>query len=247
MKFTDIGFIIDIKKYSEKSLIVKIFSKNHGIYRGFIASGNSKKSQAIFQVGNLVSFEWRSRVEDSLGQFYYVDLEKSYLAKIIFDHLKLNCVSSLISIIDSCFLERENQQDLFFSFENFLRKICESNDKRDFLSDYIKLELEILQALGFGIDLSSCAVTESQNNLAFVSPKSGRAVSFEVGKEYEDKLLKLPQFLIAQNDDKLENNHIFEGLKLSGYFLEKFVFATKNIKISSRNNIEKTLKQLAIF
>lgn len=242
MKFSDIGFIIDCKKYSEKSLILKVFTQNHGIYRGFIASGTSKKNQAIFQVGNLISFEWRSRTEDSLGNFYYVDLIKSYLAKIIFDRLKLNCFSSLVSIIDSCFLERENQQELYFSFQNFLTKICESSEKNDFLSDYIKLELEILQALGFGIDLSSCAVTESLDNLVFVSPKSGRAVSFDAGKEYENKLLKLPQFLTSSNDNILEDNHIFDGLKLSGYFLEKYVFAAKNIKISSRNNIEKELK-----
>lgn len=246
MKFNDVGFIVDIKKYSEKSLILKLFTQNHGIYRGFVNSGNSKKNQAIFQVGNLISFEWRSRIEESLGNFYYVDLEKSYLAKIIFDPLKLNCLSSLLSIIDSCFLERENHQELYENFQNFIENICDSSvDKKVFLANYIKLELEILQTLGYGIDLSSCAVTDSQDDLVFVSPKSGRAVSFEAGKEYENKLLKLPQFLLTANENEVSNDNISDGLKLSGYFLEKFIFAQKNIQITSRTNIEKTLKLIS--
>ena len=78
MKFTDEGIIISQKNYSENSLILKIFSRHHGIYRGFVKAGKSRKNQVIFQVGNLISFEWRSRIEDGLGQIYYPDLIKSF-------------------------------------------------------------------------------------------------------------------------------------------------------------------------
>ncbi len=240
MKFTDIGIIISQKNYSENAAIVKVFSKDHGIYCGFVNSPKSKKNQAIFQVGNLISFEWRARNEDGLGHFYYVDLVKTFVAKIIFDRLKLSCCSSLLSIIDSCFLEREEHEDLFAQIHDFLQKISEDDaQKKDFISEYIKIELEILKALGYGVDLSSCAVTNSTDNLVFVSPKSARAVSLEVGKQYENRLLKLPQFLIAQNDN-IEDLHLRDGLKLSGYFLEKFVFVEKNIRLASRANIEKS-------
>jgi len=242
MKFSDIGIIISIKNYSENSAIIKVFSQNHGIYRGFVSSPKSKKNQAIFQIGNLISFEWRCRNEDGLGSFYYSDLIKSFAAKIIFDRLKLSCCSSLFSIIESCFLERENHHRLFTKIHNFLLKISDNDIKKaSFLTDYIKLELKILETLGYGVDLSSCAVTESTNDLVFVSPKSARAVSFEAGRAYESKLLKLPQFLLAENQneaDGIEDYQLCEGLKLSGYFLEKYVFAEKGMKPSSRAHIE---------
>jgi len=245
MKFSDTGIIISQKNYSENSIILKLFTKQHGVFRGFVNSYKSKKTQAIFQVGNLISFEWRSRIEEGLGQFHYLDLIKSYGSRIIFDKLKLSCLSSLFSIIDSCFIEREEHEELFDAALEFLKKISdESSDKKDYLADYIKLELNILKSLGYGIDLSSCVVTESYENLTYVSPKSARAVSFEAGKPYADKLLKLPSFLIAQNDN-IESSHLSEGLKLSGFFLEKFIFAERNVRPANRGSIESEVLRLS--
>lgn len=243
MKFTDIGIIISQKNYSENSAIVKIFTQNHGIYSGFVSAPKSKKNRAIFQIGNLISFEWRSRNEEGLGHLYYCDLNKSFAAKIIFDRLKLSCCSSLFSIIESCFLERENHDTLFTKIHEFLLKVSDDKaSKESFLRDYIKLELKILKTLGYGIDLSSCVVTNSTSDLVFVSPKSAHAVSFEAGKPYENLLLKLPPFLLADNDN-LEYGHLHDGLKLSGYFLEKYVFAEKKLRPSGRSNIELELKK----
>lgn len=247
MKFSDKGIIISLKKYSENSAIVKVFTQNHGLYRGFVKNVSSKKNQAIFQVGNLISFEWRSRVEDGLGSFHYTDLEKSFALKIMFERLKLSCLTSLFSIIDSCFLERENQEELFVRTYNFLQKISGENaQKKDFLVDYVKLEMEILKTLGYGIDLSCCAVTNSVEDLFFVSPRSARAVSRDAAKPYESKLLRLPQFLLQEDleerflatNDNIDDNHIFDGLKLSGYFLEKYVFSQNNLRPTNRKNIE---------
>ncbi len=252
MKFNDIGIIISQKKYSENSAIVKVFSQNHGIYRGFVSGAFSRRNQTIFQIGNLISFEWKSRIEDSLGGFYYVDLEKSFASKIMFERLKLNCLTSLFSIIDSCFLEREAYPELFLRVIEFLQKISsEDSQKSDFLQDYIKIELKILKTLGYGIDLSCCAVTESVENLAYVSPRSARAVSRDAAISYENKLLKLPQFLLPKDSQEnflSENeNHIFDGLKLSGYFLEKFVFSQNNSRPKSRKSIEdEAIKAFAI-
>ncbi len=248
MKFSDEGIIISQKKYGENSLIVKVFSHHHGIYRGFVKSAKSTKSKAIFQIGNLISFEFRNRVEENLGQFFSVDLVKSYGTKIIFDRLKLDCMNSLFSIIDSTFLERENHQNLFLYLENFLQKILDENIlPKVFLSDYIKLELKILENLGYAIDLSSCVVTDSKLDLAFVSPKSARAVSFSAGKEYQNKLLKLPNFLIEEFAE-YDLEHIAEGMILSGFFLEKFLFEEKSFNKNQqhffyRENIKKILSK----
>lgn len=245
MKFNDQGIIISQKKYSENSLIVKVFSQNHGIYRSFVKSVRSAKERTIFQIGNLISFEYRSRLEDNLGQFYGVDLVRSYCSRIMFDKLRLDCVRSLFSIIDSTFLERENHEELFNKLQEFLQKLAEDHvQKNEFLADYIKLELEILKTLGYGIDLSSCAATNSTVDLVYVSPKSARAVCFEAGKPYKNKLLKLPNFLIEEVE--CNDNHLLEGMKLSGYFLEKFIFEERSSserkqQFSYRENISRTL------
>ena len=245
MKFSDQGIIISQKKYSENSLIVKVFSQHHGLYRGFVKSAKSAKDRTIFQIGNLISFEYRARLEDNLGQFCCVDLVRSYCSKIMFDKLRLDCLKSLFSIIDSVFLEREKHELLFEKLHEFLQKLTDDAvQKNDFLADYIKLELKILKTLGYGIDLSSCAATNSTVDLVYVSPKSARAICFEAGKPYENKLLKLPNFLIEEVS--CNDNHLLEGMKLSGYFLEKFIFeekspAERKQQFVHRENIAKTL------
>ncbi len=227
MKFSDHGIIISLKKYGENSLIVKVFSQHHGVYRGFVKSVKSSKDKVNFQIGNLISFEYRARIEENLGQFFAVDLVRSFCAKMMFDKLRLSCATSVFSIIDSVFLERDNHQMLFDKLQDFLQKLSDENcQKKEFLAEYIRLELKILKTLGYGIDLSSCAVTESEDDLVFVSPKSGRAVSYQAGKPYENKLLKLPNFLISTSDH--DDEQLIDGLKLSGFFLEKFVFEEKN-------------------
>ncbi len=240
MKFSDQGIIISQKKYGENSLIVKVFSRDHGIYRGFVNSIKSSKSRSIFQIGNLISFEFRARNEENLGQFVAVDLIKSYCSNIMFDALKINCANSIFSIVDHCFLERENHEKLFEKLQNFLQKLIDEDQSKIFLPDYIKLELKILKTLGYEIDLTSCAATNSTKNLTYVSPKSARAVSFDAGKPYQNKLLKLPEFLIG-NQIEIATNDLCDGLRLSGFFLEKFVFEDKKEKLNARNRLEKSL------
>lgn len=223
MKFCDEGIIIDVKKYGENSLIIKVFTAQNGIYRGFIRSAKSSKQKTLYQIGNLISFEFIARLEESLGSFISVDLIESFCGKIIFEKMKLDCVSSLFSMFDNLFLEREEQQNLFLELKNFLSDICKNETKKNqIIADYIKLELSILRSLGYGLDLTCCAVTNSEIDLTFVSPKSGRAVSLHAGKPYENKLLKLPNFLIAESKNP-QISCLLEGLKLSGFFLEKFL------------------------
>jgi DNA repair protein RecO (recombination protein O) len=242
MKFSDLGIIISIKKYGENSLLIKIFSQNHGVFSAFVKSAKSSKDKVIFQVGNLISFEYRSRVEDNLGQLYYVDLSRSYLSWVIFDPFKIDCINSLFSIINNSFLEKESQEKLFDKLNEFLQKITlDETGHGDILSDYIKLELKILKTLGYGVDLSCCAVSNSKSNLAFVSPKSARAVSLEIGLPYQDKLLKLPNFLTDEMAGR-GPNCLIDGLNLSKFFLEKFLFSENKEEhkfFSYRKNIEK--------
>lgn len=241
MRFSDEGIIISQKKYGENSLIVKVFSRNHGVYRGFVNSIKSTKNKTIFQIGNLISFEFRARSEESLGQFTAVDLVKSYCSKMMFEKLKLDCINSLFSIIDDCFLEREHHEIFFEKILIFLQQTAEESEPKKILSDYVKLELKILKTLGYEIDLSSCVVTNSKVDLAFVSPKSARAVCFEIGKPYQKKLLKLPDFL-TENNREISEIDLQDGLRLSGYFLEKFIFEDRREKLRIRNELERFVR-----
>lgn len=240
MNFRDEGIIISTKKYGENSLLVKVFSAQHGIYRSFVKSAKSKKVSATYQVGNLISFEYRSRIEENLGSLFSVNLISSFCSRIIFDQFRLNCVRSLFSMIDELFLERENHANFFAELLSFLQKTSLENDKRELVASYVKLELAMLSELGYGIDLTSCVVTESTENLAFVSPKSARAVSISAAKSYENKLLKLPEFLVTEKSEIAEQ-HLLEGLQLSGFFLNKFL-ANDQQKFPHREEIRKSLK-----
>jgi DNA repair protein RecO (recombination protein O) len=243
VKFSDQGIIISKRNYGERSLIIKIFSHHHGIFNGFVTYAKSAKNLTIIQPGNLVSFEWHSRIEENLGQFSHLDLIKSFSSKIIFDIEKLTCFNSLISIIDSSFLEREKQLSLFDSLNTFLEDLTSEHiNRKKYLADYIRLELEILKILGYELDLSCCAVTNQTTDLVFVSPKSARAVSLAAGQNYQNKLLKLPSFLLDQNIES-DQDQLLEGFKLSGYFLQKHIFSCDSNKVGptlhkTRNKVQ---------
>jgi len=146
-------------------------------------------------------------------------------------------------MLDSLFLERENHADFFAQLLSFMKKIsAETSEKKDIVADYIKLELEMLKELGYGIDLSSCVVTNSTTNLAYVSPKSARAVSISAAAPHENKLLKLPSFLV-KDESEFNDQHLLEGLHLSGFFLQKFL-ASDQEKFSHREEIKKDLVKM---
>jgi len=254
MKFNDCGIIINIKKYGEKSFIIKVFTENLGIIRGFVKFGISKKTQQIYQVGNLITLDYVARTEEALGSFINCDLVKNYSSKFIFDKLRLNCAKSTLSMLDEYFLERQSFGNLFFDFNNFLNELSDfSFSNNQLIANYIKLELSILENLGYGVDFSSCVVSNSVVNLAYVSPKSAQAVSFEAGERYAHKLLRLPDFLKINDDEnnqKIDNENLLDGLNLSGYFLHKnLVTINNNFKANDnlannfyRENIIKILK-----
>lgn len=254
MKFEDQGIIIEVRSHSEKSAIVKVFSQQNGIYLGYVKNIISKKNKLIFQAGNLISFQWHSRIEDKLGSFTYCDLLKSYMSRIIFDKVRFYSLNTIMQIINDNFHERDPMPQLYSKFFDYCELLTGANivDEKVFLN-HIIVEFEILNELGYGIDLSSCAVTSSDKDLAYVSPKSARAVSREVGEPYKEKILKLPKFLLAyaqgsmshdltKMPDSINLSESNEGVQLTGYFLEKYGLIAKD-KFYFRNNLLAKIKR----
>lgn len=248
MRLSDQGIILSVKKYSESSLIVKILSKDHGVYSGFVRGGQSQKSSsskkfssksALYQNFNLVDFEWSSRIEDNLG-FFKVELKKSFLGDIITNPITISSLSAIATIIEQNVLEREPSEEIFSGLLNLLQNLnCQEEFQKEiFLKKYIQFEIELLKILGYGIDLSECAATGVTENLHFVSPKSARAVCLEAGEKYRDKLLALPQFLLENTNPKTTKDELLSGLKLSGFFIEKYLTNKSKAEVfSSRNQL----------
>ena len=184
----------------------------------------------IFQ-GNTLSVNWRARLSEHLG-FFNTELIKSRSSNYLNSSINLEVLNSICSLMD-IFPEREECIDLYNIIEELLDNL-NNTSLWPFL--YIKFELLFIERMGYGLDLSSCAVNGSTDNLNWVSPKTGRAVSALGAKGWEDRLLKLPEFL-GQNEIKsVSKADLLDSLKLTEFFLIKRVYSqyAKNLSSSRK-------------
>ncbi|MEM6339349.1 MAG: DNA repair protein RecO [Pseudomonadota bacterium] len=219
MNFKDRGIILSKSPLKEKSSIVTIFTENHGIYSGVLKQYNKKSGDNLVE-GNLVDFFWTARLHEHLGSAK-AELVKSYNAYLMTNKTKLYAFNSIVSILKASFCEREPHNNLFPQLILFMEKLKESFA----FDEYIKFELEILKESGYQLQLNSCAATGISEDLIYVSPKSGQAVSRNAGMPYASKLLTLPQFLI--NSEAIDLNSINDAFKLTSYFFERYILADK--------------------
>lgn len=222
MEWSDKGFIIGLRPHGESSAVLTAVTENHGRFSGYVKGAYSKSNKQILDIGNEVHLKWFSRLEDSLGSFQ-VELIKSYSANYMEDSLKLACVQSACALADQTLPEREPHAAVYEGF----RVLLEHMVSEIWAETYIYWELALIRELGFGLDLLSCAGTgkehgKGNDRLAYVSPKTGRAVSLSAGEPYKDKLLKLPPFLIGEDSNGLVD--VLDGLDLTGHFLRERVY-----------------------
>jgi DNA repair protein RecO (recombination protein O) len=216
MDWRDDGIVLSLRKHGESSIVVHLLTREHGRHSGLVRGGNSKKQRGVLQPGNEVHANWRARLEEHLGS-YSIELLDGHAARLLNDPGRLAAMSSACTVVDACLPEREPHPDLFASLKALLTVLIEE----EWAAGYVVWELSVLAELGFGLDLSQCAATGTTDDLIYVSPKSGRAVSAEAGAEYREKLLPLPQFLIGRGG--AENAALGDGLKLTGYFLDRYM------------------------
>lgn len=239
MKITDNGYIIAVRNFSEKDGLVTLITENNGLFTAIFKNHKSKSNNQIVQIGNYVKFDWQARLENHLGKFQF-DLINNNSFKLISDKLKLYTINSYASLLLTALPEKMH----FFNIYEYFEILLYANNKYDLLTNYLKAELNYLEAAGYGLNLTECAATKQTTDLCYVSPKSGRAVSFEAGKEYADKLIKLPNFIIA-NVNFSDLAQLLSGLNLTGYFLNRYIFIDKtnqprNLLISILNEYFKT-------
>ena len=203
MDWADDGIVLSLRRHGESAAVVHLLTREHGRHAGLVRGGNSKKKRGILQPGNEVHASWRARLEEHLGTFT-VELLDGHAARVLTDPGRLAAMSSACSLVDICLPEREPHPDLFASFRAMFSILPEA----EWAAAYVAWELSLLAELGFGLDLSACAATGVLDDLIYVSPKSGRAVSRDAGAAYREKLLPAAAVLDRPGEMPLETRSL---------------------------------------
>ena len=218
MDWTDTGIVLSARPHGETSAVVTLLTRERGRHAGLVRGGTGKRARGILQPGNLVSAHWRARLAEHLGTLT-CELAKSYAADVLADADRLAALSAACSVAEMALPEREAYPAVYDGFIAFL----ETLGGEAWPTVYVRWELGLLGELGFGLDLTECAATGQNDQLAYVSPKTGRAVSLAAGEPYRNRLLALPRFLV-EGGGAANGSEAADGLDLTGFFLERHVF-----------------------
>ncbi|NVO57459.1 DNA repair protein RecO [Rhodobacteraceae bacterium B1Z28] len=214
MDWRDHGILLTVRRHGETSAIIEVFTEAHGRHAGVVRGGTSRKIAPILQPGAQVDVLWRARLEDHLGTFQVEPL-RSRAAAAFSGRLALAGLNAVVSLLSFCLPEREPHPTIYTQTERMMDLL--GQDEIWPLA-YLRWELALLDELGFGLDLGQCAVTGATEGLAYVSPKTGRAVSVAGAGEWADRLLPLPPCL--RGEGTAPDTEIVAGLQTTGYFLE---------------------------
>ena len=241
MDWSEEGVVLGVRRQGESNAVLELFTRGHGRHLGLVRGGRGRRLRPVLQTGNLVEVTWRARLAEHLGSFAVEALEMQ-AARLMDDPFKL---AGLLSMAELTRLlpEREPHERLYDAFNIVLSQI-QVDDMWPALM--VRWELGLLEELGFGLDLSKCAATGATENLTYVSPKSGKAVSAEAGEPYRAKLLPLPSFIRATAGSAPEAADVCDGFKLTNHFLQRDVLAPRGISMpQSRSRVISTLQELA--
>lgn len=226
IEWRDKGIVLAVRPHGETAAVVHLLCEKNGRHAGLVPGGQGRRLGAVLQPGNLVDAVWKARLQEHLGHFT-LELNRGYAARFMDLPASLNALQSAMCLCDAALPERESHSSIF----NGCLALIEALDSEYWAEIYIKWELLLLSELGFGLDLGRCAAGGDNDQLAYVSPRSGCAVSLSAGEPYHDKLLPLPGFLSGRGQGG--GKEILEGLRLTGYFLEKNVFAPRERPLPS--------------
>ena len=217
MEWSESGRIVQVKPYGETSAIVEVLTRDHGRHPGLVRGGRSRAMRPVLQPGNKVAATWRARLADHLGA-YQIEPEDLGAGELMEDRLALSGLNAACAMAVAALPEREAHPMVFDGFEVLIDMLGEPEV---WPAIYVRWEAGLLADLGYGLDLSKCAATGATEDLVYVSPRTGRAVSAEAGAPYRDKLLALPAFMKGEGD--LSAGDVAAGLRLTAHFIERRV------------------------
>ncbi|MEM7569596.1 MAG: DNA repair protein RecO [Pseudomonadota bacterium] len=222
------GTICAVRRHGENGIIAQLLTAEHGLVSGYVPGGSGRKLRPVLEPGNEVKARWRARLADHLGTLQ-VELVEARAAKVMTAPLKLAALTSLLSLLATALPEREAYPELKEALDAILALFMQPDMPTKAIGPAIvRYELELLSALGFALDLRHCAATGAVDNLVYVSPKTGRAVSAEAGAPYHDKLLALPQFLLGRQAGPVTQQTMRQAFTLTGTFLGNWVYEPRS-------------------
>ncbi len=227
MQWSDEGLILSVRPHGETAAIVELLTAANGRHAGLVHGGRSRRLRPVLQLGNHVDVTWKARLSENLGHMS-LELRRGYAAEAMADATALAGLSTMTTMA-RLLPEREPHASLY---EVSLFVLSFIDDPTVWPALYARWELGLLEGLGFGLDLETCASTGTRNNLIYVSPRSGRAVSVEAGEPYKERLLKLPGFLRGgASSGAVTANDVRDALRLTGHFLDERVLTPAGQKM----------------
>jgi DNA repair protein RecO (recombination protein O) len=227
MEWHDEGLIIGIRKHGETSVILEAMTAEHGRHLGLVRGGRSRRMRPVLQPGNQASLTWRARLDEHLG-LYAVEVTEPRAGRLMTSAAALHGLNHIASLL-RLLAERDPHLRLYEAASRIADYLA---DERIGPALLVRFELAVLAEFGFGLDLSRCAATGATEELVYVSPKTGRAVSRQAGAPYRDRLLRLPDFLRAESVAATPPpSDLSDGFELTGYFLARDVFAPRGLAL----------------
>ncbi len=218
MEWVDDAVVLGARPFGEGKLVAEVFSREHGRYGGVVHAG--RKMQPILQAGNLVHAGWKARLSEQLGFYSPLELVEPHATRLLDDPIALTGLSSAVTLIRAATPERQAYPQLYDAVIVLIEAMPHTEI---WPALYTRFELGLLSAMGYGLDLTRCAVTGETAGLAWVSPRTGRAATAEAGAPHADVLLRLPPFLVDP-EAELKSGDVADAFALAGYFLDRRVF-----------------------
>ena len=237
MLWEDEGVVLALRRHGESAAVVSLLTAAHGRHAGLVRGGAGRRARPVYQIGNRLRVTWRARLPEQLGSFTG-ELQEAIAAALLDHPDRLAALGSACALLEASLPERDPHPVLYKILLELIDVLLEDTGWPE---RYVRFELALLAELGFGLDLQACAVTGETEDLAYVSPRSGRAVSRQGAGAWADRLLPLPGFLLGAAP--ADPAQIQAGLRLTGAFLRRHLFdASERAMPSAR---ERLLRQLA--
>jgi DNA repair protein RecO (recombination protein O) len=242
MHLTTPAIICAVRPHGEHGAIVRALTRDDGLQAGYVRGGRSRRLRPVLLAGNLVQAEYRARTEDQLAQLS-VELTASR-APLLREALPAAAIEWTTALAATALAEGQPYPRLYEALDGLLAAIEASPSARSWAPSLVRYELFVLAELGFGLDLSECAATGATEDLAFVSPKSGRAVSAAAAEAYRDRLFPLPPLLLGPGPAGWPD--ILAGLRITGHFLARDLLIERHADIlAARDRLLDRLKRVA--
>jgi len=229
MEWIDEGTVLGVKRHGETSIVLELMTRAHGRHLGLVRGGSGPRLRGILQLGNEVRATWRARLDEHLGH-YLVEAANLRAAGFLDKAHALHGVTHLAALC-RLLAEREPHTAVYDALQAILDRLEEQRAVAPMIA---RFELDFLAELGFGLDLAACAATGAKDELVFVSPRSGRAVSRAAGEPYRDKLMRLPVFLRQGQENETappSPGDLVDAFALTGFFLDRHAFAPRGLSL----------------